>query len=300
MSRLALIISFITLTAVTTRAQEMANINPDAATAGMANVSTAVSSTSFSVYGNAAAALFDFERFAASFSYMPQKSSGATENYYAVGGYYSFNEKNTLEAGVRIHNMPDTGGYRSSEYSADVAYAYLVHKYAGVSLTAHYIRGSYGNNVNYNALSFDFATYVQLPLDKMLDGAWVAIGAKIADVGFAFNGNENKLPSRANAGAALYAPIGDSHSLMGSIDLGYRFASSGYNSFGMSIGAEYTLMQLLSLRAGYHIADKKGIDYGTIGAGLSFMMLRIDFSYLFASAKTPQGDIYSIGVGISF
>ena len=278
----------------------MLTVNPDAATAGMANVSTAVSSTSFSVYGNAAAALFDYKRIQVGFAYSPWKSGGTTANYYAAGGYYSVNERHTLEAGLRICNLPNTGTSKPMEASADIAYAVLLHDCAGVAVTAHYIHGSYGNGMNYNALGFDLSAYAQIPLDKMLDGAWVAAGAKIGDVGFAFGGRENMLPSRASAGAALFAPIGDSHSLMGSAELGYRFAPAGYGSFGMSIGAEYTLMQLLSFRAGYHVADKNGFDYGTVGAGLTFMMLKVDFSYLFASAKSPLRNIYSIGVGISF
>lgn len=300
MNRIALLISILTLTVATARAQEFATVNPDVRTAGMADASVAVSGGTFSIYDNAAAALFDYKRIQVGFAYSPWKSGGSAANYYAVGGYYSINEKHTLEAGMRICNLPNAGGSKPMEASADVAYALLLHDCAGVAVTAHYIHGSYGNNVNYNALGFDIAAYAQIPLDRMLDGAWVAAGAKIADVGFAFGGRENRLPSRASAGAALFAPIGDSHSLLGSVELGYRFAPAGYDSFGMGIGAEYTLMQLLSFRAGYHVADKRGFDYGTVGAGVSFMMLKFDFSYLFAAERSPLRNIYSIGVGISF
>ena len=300
MNRLALIISFVALTAATARAQEIATINPDAATAGMANASTAVSGSSYSVYGNAAAALFDFERFAAGFSYMPWKSGGAKSNFYSVAGYYSFDEKNTLAAGTRIYKMPGAAGYRQMEASADVAYARLVHDCAGVAVTAHYLHGSYGSGVGYDALSFDLSMYSQIPLDKMLDGSWVSVGAKIADIGFAFGDSKSRLPSRANAGAAIYAPIGDSHSLTGSIDLGYRFAPKGTGSFGASVGAEYILMNLLSLRAGYHVADKYGLNYGTVGAGINFLMLRVDFAYTIAEKNSPLRNLYTISAGIHF
>lgn len=300
MNRVALIISIFALTAATARAQEFATINPDIRTAGMANASTAVSGGAFSIYGNAAATLFDFERIQLGFACSPWKSGGTAGNYYAAGGYYSINEKHTLEAGMRIYKMPDAGSGRTSDASADLAYALLVHKYAGIAVTAHYMHSSYGNNMSYNALGFDISTYVQIPAEKLDSGAWVALGAKIADVGFAFGHSGNMLPSRASAGAALYSPAGSSHELMGTVELEYRFAPAGFNSIGLGIGAEYTLMQLLSLRAGYHVADDRGADYGTVGAGISFMMLKADFSYLFASRKSPLRNIYGISVSVKF
>lgn len=300
MNRLTLIISIIALSTATLRAQEIATVNPDMRTAGMANASVAVAGGTFSVYDNAAAALFDYKRIQTGFAYTPWKSGGTASGYYAVGGYWSLNEKHTLEAGMRIQNMPNAGQPKPMEASADAAYALLVHDCAGVAVTAHYYHGSYGSGLNYNALGFDVAAYAQIPTDKLADGAWVAAGAKIADIGFAFGGRKNMLPSRASAGAALYVPIGDSHSITGSAELGYRFAPAGYGSFGMSIGAEYTLLELLSFRVGYHVADKYGADYGTVGAGISFMMLRADFAYLFAAKGSPLRNIYGISVGISF
>ena len=300
MKKLALLISIFTLGIVSARAQDIATINPDAATAGMANVTTAVSSTSFSVYGNAAAALFDFKRFDAEFSYMPWNGGGAKGNFYSVGSYFSLDEKNTLEAGTRIYKMPGTTGNRQLEASADVAYARLVHNCAGVAVTAHYFHGSHINGLNYNALSFDIATYAQIPTERMAAGSWVAVGAKIADIGFALGNSDCKLPSRASAGAAIYAPIGDSHSLTGSVDLGYRFAPKGTGSFGASVGAEYILMNLLSLRAGYHVADKYGLNYGTVGAGIKFLMLHVDFAYTIAEKNTPLHNLYTISAGIYF
>ena len=300
MKKLALLMSIFTLGVVSARAQDIATINPDAATAGMANVSTAVSGTSFSVYGNAAAALFDFEYFDAAFSYMPWNGGGAKGNFYSVAGYYSFNEKNTLEAGTRIYKMPGAAGNRPLEASADVAYARLVHDCAGVAVTAHYLHGSGISGLNYNALSFDIAAYAQIPTERMAAGSWVAVGAKVADVGFALGNSGCKLPSRASAGAAIYTPIGDSHSLTGSVDLGYRFAPKGTGSFGASVGAEYILMNLLSLRAGYHVADKYGLDYGTVGAGVNFLMLHVDFAYTIAEKNSPLRNLYTVSAGISF
>lgn len=300
MKRLALIISFVTLTVATVGAQEVATINPDLRTAAMGDASVGVSGGRFAIYENAAAALFDYKRIQIGFDYSPWKNSGSAGNYYVASGYFSINEKHTLEAGTRILKQPKTNGYRPLEASADVAYALLVHDCAGVAVTAHYYHGAYGKGVNYNALGFDLSTYAQLPTDKMADGSWVAVGAKIADIGFAFGKQSSMLPSRASAGAALCVPIGESHEILGSVDLGYRFAPKGSGSFGAGIGAEYTLMQLLSFRAGYHVGDRHGLDYATVGAGLNFMMLKVDFAYMIAPKNSPLRNVYGISVGVGF
>lgn len=134
----------------------------------------------------------------------------------------------------------------------------------------------------------------------MLEGAWVSAGAKISDFGFTFDDSNYDLPTKFSVGGSLFAPIRDSHSLEASVDLGYRYSSSENKSFGMGIGVEYVLMQMIAVRGGYHVADSHGYDYGTIGAGLRFMHLELDFSYLFAAKKCPWRNTYQVGVGLYF
>ena len=295
MNRLALIISFVALTAATARAQELSTLNPDLRTTAMGGASVAVSDGKFAVWNNAASVLFDYRRAQAGFSYTPWQNG----NYYSAGGYYSFDEKNTLSAGVRFSNYSRSGS-TPLDATAELAYSRLVHDYVGVGVTAHYIHGSYGNGTQYNALGFDLSVYSQIPTDKMAEDSWVAVGAKIADIGVTFGGNDNVLPSRASVGTAVYLPIGESHELLGTVEAEYRFAPKGYHSLGAGIGAEYTLMQFISLRAGYHVADRNGLNYGTVGAGIKFLMLKVDFSYMLAAKGSPLRNRYGIGVGFNF
>ena len=108
------------------------------------------------------------------------------------------------------------------------------------------------------------------------------------------------LPTSLSVGGSLFAPIRDSHSLEASLDLGYRFAPSLTKSFGMGIGVEYMLMQMIAIRGGYHLADSDGYNYGTVGAGLRFMHIQLDFSWLFASQECPWRNTYQVGVGLNF
>lgn len=227
----------------------------------------------------------------------------------AFGGFYSFNHKHSISFGTRFYrepklspddedypfipkdenNNPIVGieAFRPLSVSADLAYSYRIGRYLGLSVTARYIRSSYGELFTNNALGFDVAAYARIPLNRMLEGAWVSAGAKISDFGFTFDDSNYDLPTKFSVGGSLFAPIRDSHSLEASVDLGYRYSSSENKSFGMGIGVEYVLMQMIAVRGGYHVADSHGYDYGTIGAGLRFMHLELDFSYLFAAKKCP-------------
>ena len=102
------------------------------------------------------------------------------------------------------------------------------------------------------------------------------------------------------AGAALDTFLTDAHEITVGADLGYRFSPGAMRGFMLSAGAEYNLMQLVQLRAGYHYGELRGDDpsYASVGAGFRFLPLRLDFAYLFTAKHTP--DIYSISFGFDF
>ena len=259
-------------------AQEFLTINPDVRTAGMANASVATTGGAYSVFQNAASSLFSHNLFEVGFSYSPwMRDVKKGYDLMAFGGFYSFNHKHSISFGTRFYrepklspddedypfipkdenNNPIVGieAFRPLSVSADLAYSYRIGRYLGLSVTARYIRSSYGELFTNNALGFDVAAYARIPLNRMLEGAWVSAGAKISDFGFTFDDSNYDLPTKFSVGGSLFAPIRDSHSLEASVDLGYRYSSSENKSFGMGIGVEYVLMQMIAVRGGYHVAD---------------------------------------------
>lgn len=324
MKKIILLATALVLSTATLSAQEFLTINPDVRTAGMANASVATSGGPYSVFNNAASSLFSPNLFEVGFSYSPwMQDVKKGYNLMALGGYYSFNHKHSLAFGTRFYSEPKfspdaadypflpkdennnpilngLGSFRPLSLSADLGYGYRVNDYLGVSVTARYIRSSYGDLMTNNAIDFDVAAYARIPLNRMLEGAWVSTGLKVSNFGFSFGDSGYDLPTTVNLGGSLYAPIRDSHTLEASIDMGYRFLPSATKSFGVGIGVEYMLMQILAIRGGYHVADSHGYDYGTVGAGLRFMHIQLDFSYLFASKKCPWRNTYQVGVGLNF
>ena len=305
-------------------AQEFLTINPDVRTAGMANASIATSGGAYSIFNNPASSLFDQDLLEFGFSYSPWlRHVRVGYDLMAFGGYYNFNGKHTLAFGTRFYREPKIGpdsedypfiprdennnpifegleSFRPLSLSADLAYGYRINRYLGLSLTARYIRSTYGDFLKNDALDFDIAAYARIPLDRMLEGAWVSTGLKVSNVGFMLGDSDFDLPTSLSVGGSLFAPIRDSHSLEASLDLGYRFAPSLTKSFGMGIGVEYMLMQMIAIRGGYHLADSNGYNYGTVGAGLRFMHIQLDFSWLFASKECPWRNTYQVGVGLNF
>ena len=258
-------------------AQEFLTINPDVRTAGMANASVATTGGAYSVFQNAASSLFSHNLFEVGFSYSPwMRDVKKGYDLMAFGGFYSFNHKHSISFGTRFYrepklspddedypfipkdenNNPIVGieAFRPLSVSADLAYSYRIGRYLGLSVTARYIRSSYGELFTNNALGFDVAAYARIPFNRMLEGAWVSAGAKISDFGFTFDDSNYDLPTKFSVGGSLFAPIRDSHSLEASVDLGYRYSSSENKSFGMGIGVEYVLMQMIAVRGGYHVA----------------------------------------------
>lgn len=137
----------------------------------------------------------------------------------AFGGFYSFNHKHSISFGTRFYrepklspddedypfipkdenNNPIVGieAFRPLSVSADLAYSYRIGRYLGLSVTARYIRSSYGELFTNNALGFDVAAYARIPLNRMLEGAWVSAGAKISDFGFTFDDSNYDLPTNS-------------------------------------------------------------------------------------------------------
>ncbi|EKC57751.1 conserved hypothetical protein, secreted, partial [human gut metagenome] len=161
----------------TASAQEFLTINPDVRTAGMANASVATTGGAYSVFQNAASSLFSHNLFEVGFSYSPwMRDVKKGYDLMAFGGFYSFNHKHSISFGTRFYrepklspddedypfipkdenNNPIVGieAFRPLSVSADLAYSYRIGRYLGLSVTARYIRSSYGELFTNNALGF--------------------------------------------------------------------------------------------------------------------------------------------------
>ena len=124
----------------------------------------------------------------------------------------------------------------------------------------------------------------------------------MANLGGYFGDTDFRLPMSLTAGAALDTFLTDAHEITVGADLGYCCTPRAVRSLLLSVGAEYNLMQLLQIRAGYHYGEDRTFcpSYASVGDGVRFLHLRLDFAYLIAPERSLMYNTYSISFGFDF
>ena len=119
------------------------------------------------------------------------------------------------------------------------------------------------------------------PLENVGSYSTLRAGAKLGNLGGYLKDTPYTLPMDLTAGVALDTFLRDVHEITVGTDLGYYFSPSKVRGFQMSVGAEYP-------------------SYGSVGAGVRFLHLRLDFAYLIAKKQTLLHNTYSISFGLDF
>lgn len=236
-----------------------------------------------------------------SFSLLPAKVSAsyygqADFDYYGISGYWRFDQKNTIQAGWRQYRR-EKGNHDSA---LDLGYVRRLSEEWSLGVTGRYmVMKRYDDSVN--ALAADLSVAWSKPLTWQRYTTLRA-GAKLSNLGAYLDDTELDLPIDFTVGAALETYFSDAHQLTVGADFGYCFRPDAVRGFQASVGAEYALMQLVRLRAGYHYGEKESYypSFGSVGAGISILHIRVDFAYLIADKDTALHDTYSISFGLDF
>ena len=289
-------------------AQELYDHTPNARIAAMGGASVATSADAFAAFGNAASAAMEYKTVQVAFAYTDFSGEVYRKNrMLSGGGYIRFAQRHTLVVGLQFNMEPriEALDRRPGAQRFDLGYGYKVSDRVAVAATARY-RRTYGHlfdDNNYNGGGADIAVYSQLPLSFM-EGAKVNLGAKLA-----FDApvcpEYDRYGIAPSVGAGLSLPFTDGHKLDVTAELRYG-VSSREDIFSAKIGAEYSLMRLLYVRAGGNVSrlmyENIGstIGYGTIGAGVRFFHLQFDVACLFGKRNTPLNNAVQISVGLDF
>lgn len=300
-----------------TGAANFLTIIPDARNAAMGGASVSLPRNDNAIFYNAATTLLDNTRKGGiTYTFTPwirNYESGHSLN--SIGGFYKVNKQNVLLAGFRYYNYPSVNvnelnpkKIHPKEFALDIGYAHeLIHN-LGVSLTLRYIHsdmGSIGNSKKGNAVAFDIGAVYKgdfsVPLIKTIN--WTT-GLQLSNIGskISYLNTKETLPVLVKAGGTLTLPFSTAHKLTIAADAGYRIAPSDVQSFHVSTGLEYTLINHFMLRGGYHYGnkDKGDMSYATTGAGINFYNVHFDFSWLFAPDSNLLNNTYWISLGYSF
>lgn len=289
-------------------AQELYDHTPNARTVAMGGASVATQADAFAAFGNAASAAMEYKTVQVAFAYTDFAGEVYRKNrMLSGGGYVRFAQRHALVVGLQFNMEPriEALDRRPGAQRFDLGYGYKVSDRVAIAATARY-RRTYGHlfdDNNYNGGGADLAVYSQLPLSFM-EGAKVSLGAKLA-----FDApvcpEYDRYGIAPSVGAGLSLPFTDGHKLDVTAELRYG-ASSREDIFSAKLGAEYSLMRLLYVRAGGNVSrlmyENIGstIGYGTIGAGVRFFHLQFDVAYLFGKRNTPLNNTVQISVGLDF
>lgn len=275
------------------RAQEATLPNPDAKALGMGGVTMTTLSTAHALYDNAAMAAFSRDQMLFSSSWYGQGDYDA----YAVTAARRIGTDNMLQLGWRQY-LRERG---NNDMSVDAGYSRRIGERWAVGIVGRYTRLERPDD-SVDALAADLCAAWSMPLELGSRYATLRAGAKLANLGGYLSATDYTLPVNFTAGAALDTYLSDAHQITVGADAGYYFNPSAVRGFQLSAGAEYNLMQLIQLRAGYHWGERRDYypDYATVGAGVRFLHLRLDFAYLFAARNTVLRNTYSVSFGLDF
>lgn len=274
-------------------AQEGTIFTPDAKSMSMGGLSTTLTGASHTLYHNVAMSGFSTSPIQLSSSFYKQGDC----DFYAVSGSAQLREENRIHAGWRQY-LRGTG---NRDGAVDVGYVRRIGSEWSIGVVARYLHLTRPEG-NANALAADLAVAWAHPLEHVGSFAMLRFGAKLANLGSYLNRTDYKLPASGTAGVALDTYLSDAHEVTVGVDLGYCFTPAPVRGFSGSVGAEYNLMQLVQIRAGYHYGDSDTYlpSYTSVGAGVRFLHLRLDFAYLFAKKSSPLRNTYSFSFGLDF
>lgn len=263
------------------------SISPDAKAMAMGGVQMTTLSTSHTIFNNPSTIVFAQLPYQLSASYVHMNDL----NQYVVSGHIIFARNNAFQLGWRNYSY---SGVKSRAF--DLNYTRKITDRWSMGLTGRYYRQKYASEKR-EAVAADLSTTYVVPLSFGVQSS-LRSGAKIGNLG-GWIGRGGALPVNFAFGTALDTYFTDAHQLTFGIDFAYYARKNLINGGQISFGAEYNLMQLIQLRAGYHVGNNSwsNPNYTSLGCGVRFLHLRLDFAYLIASKKTLLHNSYSLSFG---
>lgn len=282
-------------------------LTPDAQSLGMGSTGLAITDNgSTAIFHNASTIAFAQEVMGATYSYAHINKDFALHSaslFYRIGregkqgvtvGFRHFKEPglNSVDNGTQTD-------FRPHAWSLEAGYFRNIAQNLSLSLTFKYLQTkTYSNADSKNTVCLDFGASYHRDLTLLNDYSSWTIGFQAANLGKKLDGQ--KLPARLGLGGAIDLPFSMEHGLQVALDLNYLLPSE-YRHLQAGIGAEYRFLKYGIVRGGYHLGDKeKGIgNYGTLGCGMLYGLIRADFSYALANKDRFMHRTWQLSVGVA-
>ena len=214
------------------------------------------------------------------------------------------------------------GNVRPSEFAADLSYNLKLSEQFAMGVATRYLQSALRlpseGNTTARSIAFDISGYYT-SREHPIGNAWgyYTWGFQLSNIGAKVKyedlGKEYFIPTNLKIGASYNLLFSELHSisllveanklLVPSVPEGnedflqgiFKSFSDAPNGFSeewheisKSIGVQYAYNQQFFVRTGYHYQhpNKGDLQYFTVGTGVKYKSLQLDFSYLFSTAKT--------------
>jgi len=293
------LITTLTLLAATlcAAAQEATLPTPDAKTLGMGGVAMTTLSGSHAIYNNSATAIFSQMPSQISSSYYGQGQF----DYYAVTGFCRFDNVNLAQIGWRQY-LRERG---NNDMAVDLGYARRIGGNWAVGVVARYMHLK-RPETSADALAVDLSAAWSHPLENVGSYSTLRAGAKLGNLGGYLKDTPYTLPMDLMDELHQVVLGADRH--LESPDFRRREIVAQIRADGYLVHVaeeriqRHARRQVSQLGAGYHYGERRDYypSYGSVGAGVRFLHLRLDFAYLIAKKQTLLHNTYSISFGLDF
>ena len=184
----------------------------------------------------------------------------------------------------------------------DVGYARKLTDDLSVGATARFIRSDMSGldkDDVANAVAFDLGLYYRRNFENWEQSQW-AVGLQASNFGTKIDYGYGKYDqaSMVAAGGMIDHVFTDKHRLQGTLDVACQVLPN--TNWGGSVGVEYTLLQIVAIRGGYHYGeqDNKLQRYGTLGCGVGCHHIKADFAYLIPEKDSLLKNTWQVALSI--
>ena len=287
--------AFLLTTAMQAQSFLTLNTSTDPSALALAGTSVARDADAFAVQNNASAMGLYEGKLALSGSYgmfQPKYLNQAAGSFAAMAkfgdkfaaglfGNYFINQPYIEVSQVGAPNKEFT----PKDLTAGLGFAYKVTDFLSVGLAGKFGSATFASDASSTAVCADLSvTYSQNGLNAAVSVNNLGPKAKVRQ-------NQYDLPTMAKLGVSYSVA-----SFCGSFEADYLFAGS----FSAALGAEYTIVDIVSLRAGYHYGSGAYVlpSFASVGLGLKYADVELNAAYLLGSETL--GGTMCFGLGYSF
>lgn len=268
------------------------NINPDPASTALAGTGIARSADAFAMENNVAATALNAPRMSVSAGFGLWQPAAANAKLLSAQGFYRISDRLSVAMQYKGLKYPEysvvspdgrvKGSFSPNEMTAGLGVAYGITDCLAAGVNLRMVSSALASDAKGSAFSADIA--------MKYDNDGVQAGFSICNLGTKINYGDvsYSLPASAKLGAAY------------SINTFTLSAQADYflkKGLGAGIGAEYVLLDIVSLRAGYHYGKTTGVltSFASAGIGVVAYGVRLDFAYITGSANLGNTMLFSLG-----